>query len=137
MRLYRMTGEQDMIGLIAALVLLLQPTPPAIQVVSAASDVLPGQAFTVTITVFGDVGDVALDTGGLEVVSSDGEGVLWRAVSGPRTLHVTLKGATPGDVTLVAHGGGMVSRTRIRVCCKEAPPAVQRRHRVYMPVFRG
>jgi hypothetical protein len=29
------------------LFLLLQPTPPAIQVVSAASDVLPGQAFSV------------------------------------------------------------------------------------------
>jgi hypothetical protein len=65
------------------LFLLLQPTPPAIHVVSAASDVLPGQAFSVTITVFGDVGDVTLDTGGLEVVSSDGDGVLWRAVSRP------------------------------------------------------
>jgi hypothetical protein len=121
------------------LFLLLQPAPPAIQVVSAAADVLPGQAFSVTITVFGDVGDVTLDTGGLEVVSSDGGGggTLWRAVSGPRTLHVTLRGEAVGDAMLTARGGGMVSRARVRVCCKEAPPAVQRRHRVYMPVFRG
>jgi hypothetical protein len=119
------------------LLLLLQPTPPAIHVVSAASDVLPGQAFSVTITVFGNVGDVTLDTGGLEVVSSDGEGVLWRSVIGPRTLHVTLRGTTPGDATLTARGGGMVSRTGVRVCCKEAPPAVQRRHLLYFPVFRG
>jgi hypothetical protein len=119
------------------LLLLLQPTPPAIHVVSAASDVLPGQAFSVTITVFGDVGDVTLDTGGLEVVSSDGDGVLWRAVAGPRTLHVTLRGRTPGDATLVARGGGMVSQDGVRVCCKEAPPAVQRRHLLYLAVFRG
>jgi hypothetical protein len=36
--------------------------------------------------------------------------VLWRAVAGPRTLHVTLRGSAPGDATLVARGGGMVSR---------------------------
>jgi hypothetical protein len=137
MRLYRMTGEQDMIGIVAIALFLFQPTPPAIHVVSAASDVLPGQAFTVTITVFGDVGDVTLDTGGLEVVSSDGGGVLWRSVTGPRTLHVTLRGKAVGDATLTARGGGMVSRVLVRVCCKEAPPAVQRRHLLYMPVFRG
>lgn len=119
------------------LLLLLQPTPPAIHVVSAASDVLPGQAFSVTITVFGAIGDVTLDTGGLEVVASDGEGALWHSVTGPRTLHVTLRGTAPGDATLTARGGGMVSRTGVRVCCKEAQPAVQRRHLLYLAVFRG
>lgn len=114
-----------MIRLLLLLFLLLDP--PALHLVSAVSDVLPGQVFSVTITQFGDVGAVQFDAGGLEVVADDG---------GSPTRVITLRAAgVPRDVVLRAWGSGVSDEVRIRVCCTTADDPVDAARRVYFPSF--
>lgn len=106
-----------------ALILLLDP--PALHVVPSVDTVMPGQLFSVTITQFGDVGEVTFDSGGLEVVSDTLAG---------NTRYVWLRAAGPArDVRVRAWGAGVSSEAWVRVCCKvTAFPGRQ----LYFPVFR-
>lgn len=113
-----------MIRFLLALILLLEP--PALHVVPAVDTVMPGQVFSVTITQFGDVGDVTFDSGGLEVLTD---------TLGLPTRYVWLRASGPArDVRLRAWGAGVEGNTIIRICCKSATfPGRQ----LYFPVFRG
>lgn len=111
-----------------AMVLALFAEPPRLYVVAAVDTVMPGQMFTITITAFGDVGDVTLDTGGLEVLTD---------TLGLPTRYVWLRADGPArDVRVRAWGDGIASETWIRVCCKESAPPANPTRRVYLPVFR-
>lgn len=110
--------------LVYILSLLLQDAP-RLSVVSARSEVMPGQVFTVTVTQFGEVGPVQFDSGGLEVVTTEQRG---------NTLYVWLRaGGPPRDVTITAKAGALSASAIIRICCRTAAFPMRR---VYLPVFR-
>ena len=123
------------------LALLFAQEPPRLYVVSARDEVYPGQIFTVTITQFGDVGNVTFDSGGLEVLTD---------TLGLPTRYVWLRAnGVPRDVRVRAWAAGIEASTTIRVCCKTATfpirpmylPSVlytkQLRNLVYLPAIRS
>jgi hypothetical protein len=99
--------------LLIILLLLFAQEPPYLAVVAARDTVYPGQLFSVTVTSFGDVGAVAFDSGGLEVITDTqqlgGTRYVWLRASGPAR-----------DVRVRASAQGISSEATIRICCKVA-----------------
>lgn len=127
--------RSSILALILLLACLLQRAPQPI-VVPSAAEVYPGQLFSISVTIFGDQDafDMFLDPR-LELVPGEdgvqqGNRLLFGATTGPATLYATFRvvqGAPPGDLRWP---GGAVTR----ICCAEAPPAVWRGRRVYLPM---
>lgn len=117
------------IAIVYLLSVLFQPEPPGLYVVASRDTVMPGQLFTVTVTAFGEVGDVQFDSGGFEVVTD---------TLGLPTRYVTLRAAgPPRDVRVRGWGGGASSEAVVRICCVKAPDAVDTSRRMYFPAFRA
>lgn len=107
------------------LLFILAQDRPALYVVAARSEVMPGDLFSVTVTQFGEVGPVEFDPGGLQVLTD--------TLTLP-TRYVTMRVTGPArDVRLRAWGAGVEASTVVRVCCR---PATWPGHRLYLPVFR-
>jgi hypothetical protein len=97
---------------------------PSLYVVSARSEVLPGELFSVTVTTFGDVGPVVLTPGGLPVISQEQRG---------QTLYVTLRAEGGArDVRIEARAGDLSSSTVVRICCRAATLPI---NTVYLPTI--
>jgi hypothetical protein len=96
--------------------------PPALAVVSARSEVMPEDVFSVTITSFGIDTPISFDAGDLVVISEETVG---------QTTYVTLRAAgPPRDVRIRAWAGDARGSAIVRVCCRVTDwPRV----RVYLP----
>jgi hypothetical protein len=106
------------------------------QLVTPASDLLPGQAFTVTLE---SIGPATLDIDSrFDVLSGDGSHHITYAGGGVLAIRLRVRSdAAPGVVRLVAYSGGRSSSGAwVSVCCRTSKPPA-RGWRLYFAVFRG
>lgn len=109
------------------------------QLVTPASDLLPGQAFTVTLESIGPA-TLAIDER-FDILGATGGSIDGRTVSyaGGGVLAIRLRvrlDAVPGVVRMVAWSEGRTSAMSVSVCCITSKPPPMG-WRLFFPVFRG